>query len=154
MTVRMARPEDLDAVNRLRRQVNDVHVQGRPETFKPGFCDELRDYLYTIWQDPAFELVVAEDGGIRGFAVLHHILKPENPYMYERKYLDIDVFCVDVACRRKGIATAMVDFIRNRAKAQGFDRIELNMWEFNRGALSFYEAVGFSTYRRYMEMKI
>lgn len=30
-------------------------------------------------------------------------------------------------------------------------RLELNMWEFNAGALAFYEACGFSTYRRYLE---
>ena len=27
------------------------------------------------------------------------------------------------------------------------------MWEFNREALAFYEATGFTTYRRYLEMK-
>ena len=26
------------------------------------------------------------------------------------------------------------------------------MWEFNQDALAFYEAVGFRTYRRYMEL--
>ena len=36
----------------------------------------------------------------------------------------------------------------------GFDRIELNMWEFNRDALAFYEAAGFVTYRRYLELKL
>jgi len=36
----------------------------------------------------------------------------------------------------------------------GFDRIELNMWEFNEGALRFYESVGFKTYRRYMEFEL
>ena len=25
------------------------------------------------------------------------------------------------------------------------------MWEFNEGALKFYESIGFTTYRRYME---
>ena len=29
--------------------------------------------------------------------------------------------------------------------------LELNMWEFNRDALAFYEATGFATYRRYRE---
>lgn len=28
------------------------------------------------------------------------------------------------------------------------------MWEFNEEALKFYEAIGFTTYRRYMEMDI
>ena len=46
----------------------------------------------------------------------------------------------------------MIAFIREYAKNKGFDRIELNMWEFNRNALAFYEASGFTTYRRYMEV--
>ena len=40
------------------------------------------------------------------------------------------------------------------AKEKGFHRIELNMWEFNRGALAFYESIGFETYRRYMEIML
>ena len=28
------------------------------------------------------------------------------------------------------------------------------MWEFNRDALAFYEAVGFKTYRRYLELPV
>jgi GNAT superfamily N-acetyltransferase len=86
--------------------------------------------------------------------VLHHIGRPETPFMFERDYLDVDEFCVDEACRRTGVATELIGFIRTYAKAEGFDRVELNMWEFNRDALAFYEAVGFTTYRRYMEMKL
>ena len=46
----------------------------------------------------------------------------------------------------------MIRFIRSWAEEQGFGRVELNMWEFNRDALAFYEAAGFRTYRRYMEI--
>ena len=74
--------------------------------------------------------------------------------MYVRDYLDVDEFCVDENYRRQGIAGAMIHFIRDYAKEKGFNRLELNMWEFNRGALAFYEAAGFRTYRRYMEMKL
>ena len=155
LTVRLAREDELERVNALRRQVNELHVAGKPEVFKPGFCAELRDYVYTIWNDPEQEIVAAElDGFLCGFAVLHHIHKPENPFMYERDFLDIDEFCVDESCRRQGVATAMIAFIKDYARAKGFERIELNMWEFNRDALSFYEAAGFETYRRYMEIKL
>ena len=123
--------------------------------FKPGFPQELRDHIHVIWNDPEQEIVAAEsDGVICGFAVLHHIRRPENPFMYERDYLDIDEFCVDSAYRRQGVASAMIAFIREHAREKGFRRIELNMWEFNRDALAFYETVGFTTYRRYMEMMI
>ena len=155
VTARFAREEDLKRVNELRRQVNDLHVAGRPDTFKPGFCDELRDHLFTIWKDPNQRIVVAEQNGkVCGFAVLNHITRPENPFMFERDYLDIDEFAVDENSRRQGAASAMVAFIREWAKEQGFTRLELNMWEFNRGALAFYEAADFTTYRRYMEIKL
>ena len=153
MQVRMAREEELKKVNLLRRQVNLVHVQGKPEVFKPVFSDALRDHIYTLWRDPQQAIVVAEERGeVLGFAVLHHIVRPETPFMYERDFLDIDEFCVDEAHRRQGVATAMIDFIRDYARERDFHRIELNMWEFNEGALAFYEAAGFVTYRRYMEM--
>ena len=155
MIVRFAKESELDRVNELRKQVNDIHVEGKPDVFKPGFGDELRDFVNVIWNDPEQEIVVAEDDGvICGFAVLHHINKPENPFMKERDFIDIDEFCVDKDHRRKGAASAMVSFIKEFAKEKGFSRIELNMWEFNQDALAFYEAAGFKTFRRYMEMMI
>ena len=74
--------------------------------------------------------------------------------MFERDFLDIDEFGVDSRFRRQGVASALVRFIRDWAEQNGFRRLELNMWEFNRGALAFYEAAGFTTYRRYMEMDL
>ena len=153
LKIRFAREEELEQVNKLRKQVNDLHVAGKTDVFKPGFSDELRDYIFAIWVDPQKEIVVAEwEGTVCGFAILNHIIRPENPYMYERNFLDIDEFGVDESCRRQGIATAMIRFIRDYAREKGFCRLELNMWEFNRDALAFYEAAGFATYRRYMEM--
>ena len=155
MNIRFAKETDLSRVNELRKQVNDLHVAGKPDVFKPGFCDELRDYIQTIFCNPEEKIIVAEkEGTICSFAVLHHIHKPENPFMYERDFLDIDEFCVDKTFRRQGVASAMVAFIRDWAKEQGYHRIELNMWEFNQDALSFYEAAGFTTFRRYMEMML
>ena len=155
IAVRFAGEGDLERVNELRRQVNELHVEGRPDVFRPGFCDELRDYVYEIFGDPQKKIVVAEESGsVCGFAVLNHIVRPENPFMFERDYLDIDEFGVDEQARRRGVASAMVRFIRDWAKEQGFRRLELNMWEFNSDALAFYEAAGFTTYRRYMEIRL
>ncbi|MBO4470529.1 MAG: GNAT family N-acetyltransferase [Clostridia bacterium] len=155
VTVRFAKADELDAVNELRRQVNDLHVAGRPDTFKPGFCEELRNFIHTIWEDPQREIVVAElEGRIVGFAVLNHIVRPENPFMYERDFLDIDEFAVDKNHHRQGIASEMVRFIVGYAREKNYSRVELNMWEFNRNALAFYEAAGFTTYRRYMEIRL
>ena len=155
MEIRFAKETELDRVNEIRKQVNDVHVAGKPEVFKPGFSKELQDFIKVIWDDPEQEIVVAvEDDEICGFAILHHINKPENPFMWERDFLDIDEFCVDEKHRRKGVATQLISYIKEYAKDKGYHRLELNMWEFNESALEFYESVGFETYRRYMEIML
>lgn len=153
MPVRFAEKKDLARVNELRRQVHELHAAGRPDNFKPSFPPELRDHIVSIWNDPQQEIVVSErEGVLCGYAVLHRVNKPENPFMYKRDYLDIDEFGVDKAYRRQKVAAEMMDFIKEYAKEKGFAKIELNMWEFNQTALAFYEAMGFATYRRYMEL--
>ncbi len=128
--IRFAEAGDLKRVNELRKQVNDLHVNGRPDVFKPGFPQELQDYVLLIFRDPLKKIIVCEEGGVLcAFAVLSHVTRPENPFMKERDYLDIDEFCVDEDFRRQGIATDMIRFIRAYAKGEGFERIELNMWE-------------------------
>ena len=41
--VRFAVPQDAEAINVLRKEVNGLHVAGRPRHFKDGFGPELRD---------------------------------------------------------------------------------------------------------------
>ena len=139
MVIRFAKENELIRVNELRKQVNDLHVEGKSEVFKAGFNKELQDHVYTIWKDPEQKIIVAE---------------PETPFMQERDFMDIDEFCVDKKYRRQGIASEMIAFIKAYTKEQGINRMELNMWEFNEDALAFYETVGFKTYRRYMEMML
>ncbi len=101
MAVRFAREEELPRVNELRKQVNDLHVAGKPEGFKPGFPQELQDFVFAIWNDPEKEIVVSErEGVVCGFAVLHHIVRPETPFKQEMDFLEIDEFGVDAAVRR------------------------------------------------------
>ena len=139
MVIRFAKENELIRVNELRKQVNDLHVEGKFEVFKAGFNKELQDHVYTIWKDPEQKIIVAEsEGMICGFAVLHHIHKPETPFMQERDFMDIDEFCVDKKYRRQGIASEMIAFIKAYTKEQGINRMELNMWEFNEDALAFF----------------
>ena len=155
MTIRFAEEKDLEQVNEIRKQVNALHVNGRPGTFKAGFSEELRNYIIKAFHDPQKRIVVCEkDGRICAFAALLHTVRPESAHRMEMRFLEINELGVDEAYRRQGIGTELIAFIRNYAEQSGYDRMELNMWEFNEGALKFYEAVGFSTYRRYMEMNL
>ncbi|MBQ1371370.1 MAG: GNAT family N-acetyltransferase [Oscillospiraceae bacterium] len=154
MTIRFAGADDLPGVNLLRRELHELHANGKPERFQPGFSRALERHLYEIWEHPDKQLIVAElDGEICGFAIFQEIRKGASPYMLPQHTLDIDEFGVSSAHRRQGVGTALIGFIRKYATGLGIERIQLNMWEFNQAALAFYEASGFTTYRRFMELK-
>lgn len=88
MEIRFAKEDELDRINELRKQVNDIHVEGKPDVFKPGFGAELQKFIHEIWNDPDKKIIVADNGEeICGFAVINHINKPENLFMKERDFL-------------------------------------------------------------------
>lgn len=116
---------------------------------------ELQDLIFAFQDDEKCAIIVAErDGVIRGFACVSLRHRPESVFMNARDFYDVEEVGVDEQFRRQGIGRELFMFMQKDAKARGFARIELNMWEFNEGALAFYEALGFTTYRRYMELKL
>ena len=48
----------------------------------------------------------------------------------------------------------MIEFIKEEAGKRGLQRIDLDVWDFNKGAVDFYENAGFSAYKRSMEISI
>ncbi|MGN0747845.1 MAG: GNAT family N-acetyltransferase [Aristaeellaceae bacterium] len=150
--VRWATEADIPRVNVLRKQVSDLHVQGRPDVFH-GFSQALADRAgELIRREDAGIAVCVRDGVIQGFASILYVDKPASPYRHPQHFLHIEEFGVDEACRRQGVGRELMDWIRREATGKGFPRIELDMWTFNEGALAFYEAVGFQVYRKYLEL--
>lgn len=152
LIVRYAKREELESVNKIRKQVNDVHVQGCSDVFREDGWQFIEPFLYTRFDEENSEIIVAAiKDEIVGFAVVQYIVRAESPFSKERRYFHIEELGVDENHRRKGIAAAIMDFVKESAKKRGFYRMELDVWEFNDGALAFYESVGFRTFRRYME---
>lgn len=153
--VRFAEERDLARVNELREQVSDLYANGRPDIFKPGFCRELQDRVYALWQSEDSDVLVAErDGVICGMACVEYLTKQESPYCHARSIYYITEFGVDSAFHRQGVGRELLEFMREDARARGFARIELDVWAFNEDAIRFYEAVGFQTFRRFMEWNL
>lgn len=150
--VRFAEERDIPRINELRRQVNELHAAGRPDIFKPGFCQELQDRAYTLLRGEKSDILVAErDGVICGMACIEYLHRQESPYSYPRSLYFVTEFGVDEVYRRQGIGRELMDFMEADASAKGFSSIELDMWTFNRTAQAFYEAMGFRTTRLFME---
>jgi GNAT superfamily N-acetyltransferase len=118
LIIRYAEKEELEAVNKIRKQVNDVHVIGCSDVFRNDGWQFIEPFVYKRFEEENSNIIVADiDGEIVGFAVIQYIVKPESPFGKERRYLHIEEFGVDKNHRRKGIATAIINFVKEDAKS-------------------------------------
>ena len=152
--VRFALPQDAEAINVLRKEVNDLHVAGRPNHFKAGFGKELQDHVYMYLAGGfGYAAVDEEEGQIIGMVMVDYIDRPESPYRYAERFAHIAEICVDEKHRRQGVGKRLLDFVKADAQAKGFSRIELDVWAFN-DALAFYEVEGYTVFRRFLELPL
>ena len=107
--VRLAKEKDLGRINELRKQVNDIHVEGRPDIFKAGFGVELRDYAYTLMNGENSDIIVAErNGEICGMACVDYVHRPETAYGKARSFYHVQEIAVDENYRRQGVAKELL----------------------------------------------
>jgi GNAT superfamily N-acetyltransferase len=142
--VRAAEPNDGPALVGLIGVVQALHVARRPETFRPISQAEIAVWLAEAAQDPASKIWVAEvDGAIGGY--LRSVIRKqaENPFVYDRTWLELYLICVAPDQRRTGVAKALFGAALTYADAQGFRDVELSTWAFNDDAQRAFTRVGF-----------
>ena len=148
----LATKHDRPAVNRLARQVHEMHVSWRPDLYtmpEELFPEEL--YAELVKNR---ELYVAKlDGAVIGFALLRMRVS-EGVGKVTRKIMLIDQVCVDEALRNHGIGTQMMEEIRILAKAFGCTDLQLGVYPQNDAAVSFYQKCGFMIRSIDMQRKV
>ena len=148
----LATPKDRSAINRLARQVHEMHVQWRPDLFH--MPEELfpEERFSELIQNR--ELYVAKlNGAVAGFCWLK-MRKSEDIGRIPRKIMEIHQFCVDEDFRNHGIGTQMMEEIRVLAKAFGCTDLQLGVYPQNDAAVSFYQKCGFMIRSIDMQRKV
>ena len=150
--IRKAKLEDVYKINQLRKELIECHIQNQPKYFACKFDDEFENQIVKAIQDEkSIVMVYEEDNKILGYINAEIFNFEERGISKERKCIWICEICVDKQARRKKIATQLFEFINQIAKDKNIESIELNVWDFNESAISFYEKMGFKSYRRVMK---
>lgn len=150
--IRFARKEDYEAINALRAPVCALHSNGYPALFKPVFAKDHQERVLKMMEDPEQDVLVAEENGqLLGFAMAEYIKREETNSIYAVHEAHIVEIGVDETSQGKGIGTALIQAVKDAAKVRGCRSVQLDVWEFNKSALRFYEKLGFVTLRRKME---
>jgi len=153
ITIRPAAKPDAPAIARLLAQITEVHHALRPDIFRESYQnpDACGD---SDWQDDAPVFVAATQHDVVGCLWCIMNRERDNALKLDRDWLIIDDICVDEKYRRRGIGKKLLDFACRFARDSGLDRIELNVYEANSGAVRFYENNGFTTQKRVMELNL
>lgn len=152
MIVRRANEGDCAEIARLLKIIAAQHGAGRPDLFDASCGKYDTAGVSALLADNAVFVAETKKGGIQGYLIAK--IKEQPKYAVRKAYrcLYIDDLCVDPECRRSGVGQALFDAARAYAKENACYNIELNVWEFNEGAKTFYERMGMSTQKRTMEL--
>ena len=148
----LATKHDRGDVNRLAKQVHEMHVSWRPDLFT--MPEELfpEEWYSELMKNR--ELYVAKmNGTVVGFALVRMRVS-EGVGRVTRKIMLIDQLCVDEALRNHGIGTQMMEEVRVLARAFGCTDLQLGVYPQNDAAVSFYQKCGFMIRSIDMQRKV
>ena len=152
MLIRRAENKDILGINKLLRQVLDIHHNGRPDIFKANAKKYTDGELEKIIADESRPIFVCEDGGnILGYAFCMFTQHKDNNILTDIKSLYIDDICIDENERGKHIGKELFLFVKDYARESCCYNITLNVWSCNEGAYAFYEKCGFIPQKTVME---
>lgn len=152
MDIRRAGQWDLDALEKLLRQVLDVHHGIRPDLFRADAQKYNRAELCGILEDDTRPVFVAEEEGtVLGYCFTVFQQHIGSNILTDVKTLYIDDLCVDETARGKGVGKALYGYALEFARANGCYNVTLNVWAGNDSALEFYKAMGLRPQKYGME---
>ena len=148
----LARDIDRVDVNRLARQVHELHVSWRPDIY--CMPEELFPEHAFAELIARREIYVAKlENRIVGYVTVKTRTYDWPAVVYRRVML-IDQICVDEAFRGHGFGTQMMEEIRILAKAFGCTDLQMGVYPQNDAAVSFYQKCGFMIRSIDMQIKV
>lgn len=169
--IRAATLDDFDKVSDLYLQVQQLHVNLRPDLYCPVDTVITRESFeetipnHNLWiaeipletrNDSSEEQTISHQNGITspaGFMQLE-TRQIESPARYPTSVLYIHAICVDEKCRHSGVGRALMAKARELAAERGCTSVDLQVMACNDAAISFYQSLGFTPRSLNLEMPL
>ncbi len=155
MEIRKLAESDYDKVVKLYRELDELHVQARPDFFVSREKDEVypKDaFIQNLANPDVMQLGVFDDEQI--VSVVRATLWKESGMVKDIRTVCLDDIFVLPAYRRRGIAAKLFTEVETWAKEQGAVRLDVNTWDFNKGAIAMYQAMGMTPQQYVFEKKL
>ena len=149
--VRLPRLQDYERVSQIMDQVQQLHVEWRPDDYTPASPLITMDMFEAILKDGNWYVAEA-DGVVVGILELmkRHV---ESPAQVTKDVLFISTMAIDEKYRGKGIGHLFFEKVKRLKQEKGYDTIELQVNAKNRLAYEMYRKYGFTEKSINMELK-
>ena len=148
--IRTAKKADYESVIKIMSQVQDMHVEWRPDIYKPNYNLIPEDVFEKIIENGTFYVAETNDMVVGVLEIVfRHI---ESPSHVTRDVIFIDTMAVDENYRGMGIGHQMFDFLKKMKQEKNLDAIELQVNARNRAAYEMYHKCGFTEKSINMEL--
>ncbi len=154
--IRQATMHDYAGMCDLFAEIDALHAGALPHIFRVARGrSRSRAYIQSILDNPEAGVFVAEqEGRIAGLIDVRLQETADAPILVPRRYAIVDTLVVRHDCQRQGIGQALMARAEQWARERGLSEIGLHVWEFNVGAIAFYERLGYVTLSRRMWRKV
>ncbi len=148
--IRNARLDEYRAVELIMKQVQQMHIDWRPDIYKYSEMVLPMEIYEQAVKDKTF-FVAGQEGNIVGilFIVFRHI---ESPNQMTRNIIFVDSMAVDEKYRGRGIGHAFFDFLKELRNEKRCDGIESQVNAKNKAAYEMYLNYGFTEKSINMEL--
>jgi len=154
--VRQATMLDTEFIITLLEDICSLHHEGRDDIFKNSGSKYNYQDLAELFEREDIFIDICTDNEDNRLGYIFQVLKTtdEDNCRYAQRVLYIDDLCVDSSRRSKGVGAILMESAKKLAERLGCSRIELNVWDFNKKAISFYEQLGYTPQRHIYELKV
>ena len=153
MLIRNLVAEDYPAFRDLYTKLDEYHVEMRPEDHihRDAYPEDV--FLHNLDYPDGMQLGVFDtDGKMLGF--VEATLWNKCGMREDLKSVCLDNIYVLPEYRRRGIAAKLFDEVEAWSRERGAVRLELHTWDFNKGAIAMYTAMGMTPQRYVFEKKL
>ena len=151
MNIRRATLKDAEILSALNYEVQKLHADAHPQTFKqPDGPNFTLEYMRAQLDDPhKYFFILSTGGDDIGYIFAMIWERPGNALLHPSKQLYIDQITIKKKYHRMGYGKRLLEEIFAVARSEKIESIILDVWAFNQQSLSFFKKNGFSelTYR-------
>jgi len=154
--VREARPQDLEGVYAVFSLADVLHRQAHPDIFQEAANSrDIKNYFLAGIKAKDTMIFVAEaNSQIIGAIIATMCQSAEIPLLVKRTYVSIDNLVVVGEYREQGVGQSLMEQVHLWAQKHDIKDVQLTVWDFNQGAITFYEKLGYQMLHHRMRKEL